>query len=203
MPMTVSMLDSGWLATDASSSTQHPLASTALDQRLSDALGNRIYGLIEFADALPAGTAIVSSDGNVVAMVLADLYRNASATPGADLVPVTAGLPAGMLQRVVDDMTNLGYVSYGDLNVEVIDSVRPGSLDPNGALIWSVINPESPLKKDDLIMSVDNTPILGADDLVSLLRFYRGGDTISITVSRDATEVTMDITLGELAERNP
>ncbi len=192
-----------WLTTDATIRSQEPIAAIAVDQRFVNSQGDRIFGLIELDAAVPAGTAIVDADGSVVALVLDDLYRNNSATPGSELSVVTAALPASLLQRIADDIIADGHASYGGLGVEVIDWVRPGSLEADGALVLSVIDQQGLLLVGDIILSIEGRPVLSADGLVSLLRFYRGGETISISVSRASTEVDLEVALGELSEHNP
>ncbi len=202
-PMNPSRLLDTWMATDAFSADQRPIAPLAFDQRFVDNQGNRVYGLIELTDTVPAGSAVVAADGGIVGLVLLDLFRDNSATPGAELSAVPAMLPANLLERIGEDIAANGHVSYGDLGVEVVDWIRPGSLDPEGAQVWSVVDQQSSLRSGDIILSINGQPIGSADSLVSLLRFYRGGDTISITVSRASTETTIEVLLNELSERNP
>jgi S1-C subfamily serine protease len=55
-----------------------------------------------------------------------------------------------------------------------------------------------PLIGGDFILAVNNEPIRGSDELISVLTFEAEvGDTIELTIWRDGQEMVVPLTLGE------
>ncbi len=52
------------------------------------------------------------------------------------------------------------------------------------------------IKKGDYILALDNTPVATAPDFFAKLDKHVSGDTVSITVQRGSSEVTVQVTLG-------
>lgn len=62
---------------------------------------------------------------------------------------------------------------------------------------------EAGLLAGDVIVSVDDEAVDSGETLAELVRAHEPGDTISIIVTRDGSDVTLEIELGTMAGRGP
>ena len=81
------------------------------------------------------------------------------------------------------------------------------SVYPNG---WAAISPSPPffaapdspaaqsvLRAGDVVVRVAYQPVDSSDQLGSVVRLSRPGDTVSVTVDRDGTELSLEAKLSE------
>jgi S1-C subfamily serine protease len=54
------------------------------------------------------------------------------------------------------------------------------------------------IKKGDLIVAVDKTPVASTDELAAVLAQIKPGATIAVKVVRDGKALTLDVKVGEL-----
>jgi len=191
-----------WIATDLLLGRQVTTFPINLDQRFVTDDGLRVYGLLEFDQPTSNGTALWSESGNWIGMTITPLFRNEAVTPGELLIQVRAAVPSHLLLSIAEDLIASGEVRHGAIGVETIDWVEPGSLTPTGAEVWTVVSQQSALSRGDVILRVDDHTISSADGLVSRLRFYREGDTVSLTILRQGEETTLQLQLAGLSEQS-
>jgi membrane-associated protease RseP (regulator of RpoE activity) len=98
------------------------------------------------------------------------------------------------------DLKSRGFAgfAYRDITGADVDSLRLG--DTRGIVISQVV-PGSPaeragLKANDVIARYDEHLILDTSRLVSVIRLYFAGDTISVSLVRGGQPVTQTLTLG-------
>lgn len=189
-----------WVATDLLLNREVPASPVNIDQRFVTKDGLRVYGLLEFDQTASNGSALWSADGGWIGMTISPLFRDEAVTPGERLVEVRAALPSQLLLNIAEEIISTGEVNHGAIGVETIDWIERGTFDPAGAEVWTVVTQESLLNRGDVILLVDDHTITSADSLVSRLRFYREGDTVSLTILRGVEQVTFELQLTGTSE---
>jgi serine protease Do len=103
-----------------------------------------------------------------------------------------------------------GYLGIQCKNIDATTSQQLGM--PQGVFIYKIVEggaaSKSDLKEKDIITKFDGQSIKTYDDLTSMLKYYKGGSTISVTVQSlengKYVERNVDITLGKRpAETQP
>ena len=69
-----------------------------------------------------------------------------------------------------------------------------------GAVVDSVV-PGGPadgvgLRAGDRVVAIDDNPVLTSDELIVAIRSRQPGDTVELTIERNGTEETVEVTLG-------
>ncbi|HKC74354.1 MAG TPA: PDZ domain-containing protein [Chloroflexota bacterium] len=69
-----------------------------------------------------------------------------------------------------------------------------------GALVESVSGPaaQAGVQQGDVVTALGGTSITGEDDLLAALAQQKPGTTVTLTLNRDGSSVTVHVTLGEL-----
>ncbi len=115
-------------------------------------------------------------------------------------------IPISDAADIANQLITKGYVSGKAYLGLVLDTVTPSVSRyfglPTGAYIRAVepdsAAAEAGLLPGDVITAVDETPITGADALVTAVRQgYRAGDAATLTVSRGGESITVSVTFGE------
>lgn len=104
-------------------------------------------------------------------------------------------IPADSVKPVVNTLIAGGTVQHAYLGVRVGDSTNGA-----GAQVGSVSS-GSPaaaagLKAGDVITAVDDKAVTGADDLTAAIAARQPKDTVTLTVDRNGSTRTIDVTLG-------
>jgi S1-C subfamily serine protease len=83
-----------------------------------------------------------------------------------------------------------GYFGSGDSSTSNVE----------GALVQSVSGPaaQAGVQQGDIITAVSGSPITGQDDLLAALAQHKPGNTITLTLDRNGTTMTVQVHLGEL-----
>lgn len=118
-------------------------------------------------------------------------------------------IPVNVVQSVVDQLREQGFVSRGWLGVVIQDVDRGlaksfGMDTPQGALIAKV-NAGSPaadagLKAGDVVIAFNNQPIGVSSDLPPLVGSMRPGQTVDVELLRSREKLTLPVTIRELKE---
>ncbi len=128
---------------------------------------------------LPEGTPVVNQRGELVALCSHD-------DDGPMLVTLS-NLDA--LRRALDHASPTKV----RLGVTLAD-------EPSGAMMIGKLDPDGPaaaagLQVGDAIVSIDGISVLDVDAIGAALAAHAPGDTVSVTVLRDATQLTVAVTL--------
>ena len=171
---------------------------SALDRTIITEMG-ALDGLIQTDAAISSGNSggpLVDASGRIVGINTAVARSD----------PMTAA-------------TNVGFAISSDEVIEVLDELRAAaggeprdegflgvSLDDRtdggqGALITSV-DDDSPaagagVEVGDVVVAIDDAAIDGSAGVIAAIRDHSPGDEITVTVVRDGTEQTLDVTLVE------
>ena len=139
-----------------------------------------------------SGGPLVNLDGQVIGV------NSAIATLGttggqAGNIGVGFAIPIDQVRLTVNQLLADGEAQYPIIGASV--DTRPDV----GASI-SEVTPDSPaeeagLRKDDVITSVDGTPVADGVELIVAIREHQPGDTIELGYERDGEERTAEVTL--------
>lgn len=87
------------------------------------------------------------------------------------------------------------YPSLGIDYIDLSEFVSISKLPKKGAFIYNVINKKSLLKKDDIIIKVENDEINEIKSLNEILLDYKVGDEIRLTLVRNGQEMEIKIVI--------
>ncbi len=150
-----------------------------------------------------SGGPLFDLDGNVVG-VNSQIYSRSGGYMG-----LSFAIPVNVVQSVVEQLQEQGFVSRGWLGVVIQDVNRDlaksfGLDSPAGALIAQV-NRGSPaadagLKTGDVILSFNGQPVAESSDLPALVGSTRPGNTVDVELLRSRKTMTLPVTIRELRE---
>jgi serine protease Do len=151
-----------------------------------------------------SGGPLFNLDGDVVG-INSQIYSNSGGFMG-----VSFAIPIDVAMEVVRQLRETGRVSRGWLGVVIQEVNRDlaesfGLKRPHGALVTRVLE-GSPaeaagLKPGDIITRFDDTAIDFSSDLPHVVGRVAVGTETELQVVRDGQQMTLDVTIGELAER--
>ena len=150
-------------------------------------------------DATPypgfSGGTLTDATGAVLGILTTGLARN-----------VALGIPFDLALRVAQTLTAQGYVKRGYLGVisqrvKLPTTQRAGLSQEYGLLVMRVED-NSPAEQGgvlmgDILTSVDNHPVVDADDLMALLTGERVGRTVSLGVVRGGQLQAISVVVGQ------
>ncbi|MGF1472689.1 MAG: S1C family serine protease [Rubrobacteraceae bacterium] len=150
-----------------------------------------------------SGGALANRDGEVIGINVAYL------PPGAGAESLGFAIPSNTAISVADQLLESGEVSHpylgvslGDLSPEAAEEF--GLEADSGAVIAEVV-PNEPaaqagLQAEDVVVAIDSEEVGSSGDLISALRDYAPGDTVTLAVLRDGEEIDLQVRLGERDE---
>lgn len=149
-----------------------------------------------------SGGALASNEGEIIGVNVAYL------PPETGAEGIGFAIPSVTATAIADQLIETGEVSRPLIGIIPIDISAADAEQfgiegvENGGAGVADVEPGSPaddagLQTEDVIIALDDTPIESSGDLYGILRGYDPGDTIELTVVRDGSEETLDVTLGE------
>lgn len=168
-----------------------------------------------------SGGALVDGQGEVIGVnvAIATAGGGMFGSEGAGSIGVGFAIPIDYASRVAQDLIESGEASHGLLGVNVFQaasdpeineqnlSAEPDELVPVpgfsvGGLVVSVAEgspaEEAGIQTGDIIESVEGRQIDDATNLTAIIREYREGETITLTVVRDGERTEIDVTLSSM-----
>lgn len=178
----------------------------------SNQLGNRVYYEDFIQTDTPinrgnSGGALINIRGELVGVNTAILTGN-SFQPGN--VGVGFAIPSNVAKRVMGQLIGTGEVERGWLGVDIqaltYELAKNFGLDePRGALVRSVLEgtpaAEAGIKRGDVILEIDQTPIRDRDHLINVVAAIDVGKEVDVKISRRGKEKSLKITLGKRPPR--
>jgi Do/DeqQ family serine protease len=149
-----------------------------------------------------SGGALVNSKGLLVGITSAILSRS------GDYAGMSFAIPVTIVKKVVEDLRQYGEVQRAIIGVNIKevtqDDAEKFKLDEvRGALIASVVPDGSAeaagLKENDVIVKFDGVAVATPNELQEQVGKHRPGDRANITYIRNGKEVTIPITLKNIA----
>ncbi|MDP1559730.1 MAG: trypsin-like peptidase domain-containing protein [Nitrosomonas sp.] len=183
---------------------------SALDRSLPGDDGRNIENLIQTDAAINPGSSggpLLDSAGRLIG-INTMIYSPTGASAG-----VSFSVPVDTVNRVVPQLISRGkYIRpglgitvdsklnerlIGMLNITgvVILGINPGSAAAAAGLKGATITPDGKVKPGDVIVALDNRPIITVDELLARLDKYKVGDVVQVTILREEKEITLPITL--------
>lgn len=148
-----------------------------------------------------SGGALANRDGEVIGINVAYLPPGQT---GADSIGFA--IPSNTVSQVADQLIENGEavhpylgISLGDLTPEAAEQF--GLEADAGAVVGEVIPGEpaaqAGVEVEDVIVAIDSEEVESSGDLLSALRRYAPGDTVTLTVLRNGEEIDLQVRLGE------
>jgi putative serine protease PepD len=146
-----------------------------------------------------SGGALVNMRGEVIGINSA--IRSAAAAPGgvAGSIGLGFAIPIDEAKPIADQLAAGETATHARLGVTVQTAANEDGL-PGGAEVQSV-EPgsgadQAGLQPGDVITKIDGTAISSSDAVVAMVRSYRPGDEVTLTVVRDGDEQEITVQLG-------
>ncbi|MGH3086495.1 MAG: S1C family serine protease [Rubrobacteraceae bacterium] len=152
-----------------------------------------------------SGGALAGREGEIIGVNIAYLPVTQGGAPTSGL---GFAIPSSTATSIADQLIETGEVSRPligiipiDISAQDAEQLGLSGVESGGAGVAEV-EPGSPadeagLEVEDVIVAFEGKPIEGSGDLFAALRDHAPGDTVELTVVRDGSEQTFDITLGE------
>lgn len=177
-------------------------AVSALDREITMSNGMTMT-LIQTDCAINSGNsggALFNLYGEVIGITNA---KYSSSGSEASIDNIGFAIPINDVWGIIESIIEKGYISKPYIGVSVISvSAETQSYGlPTGAAVKAVAE-DSPaekagLKVNDIITSVNDTPITGSSELVALVGSAAIGDTLKLTVYRQGATIELSLTVGE------
>ena len=171
--------------------------------------GNTLVDMIQTDAAINPGNsggALVNGDGEVVGINTAILSPSGANDGIGFAIPVETALP------IAEQLIDKGFVEHAQLGIQGQD-VDPAAAElyslgaSQGALVAAVAPgggaEEAGLQRGDIITAIDDEPVTSMADLAGEISRHAPGDVVTLTVVRDADELTLDVTLGSAPRAEP
>ncbi len=171
---------------------------SALDRTLLTENG-ALDGLIQTDAAISSGNSggpLVNAAGQVVGINTAVALGDGTNT--ASNIGFAISIDEVLTEiEVLRDQADGGVRDSGFLGVGLTERVDGGQ----GAIVTD-ISPDSPaddagLQVGDVVVEVDGAAVDGTGGVIGAIRGHQPGDDVQVTVERDGTTVTVDVTLAE------
>lgn len=183
---------------------------SALDRSLGDGRGNHIEHLIQTDAAINPGNSggpLLDSAGRLIGINTA-IYSPSGASAG-----IGFAVPVDTVNRVVPELIRTGKFLRPALGIEVDEGlnqrlnqalgvrgvvilrVSPNSAAERAGLRGARQGREGDIVPGDIILAVDDKPVLEVGKLLSRLDDYQVGDTVRLKVLREGQETEIKVTL--------
>jgi len=145
-----------------------------------------------------SGGALVNLNGELIGI------NTAIASPTGSYAGYGFAIPVNIVSKVVEDFMKYGVVQRAYLGIIIRDSDGKLMKDQHlkiseGAFVDSLIDKsaarEAGVKAGDIIVGVNDIPILKSSDLLEQIARYRPGDQVNVTVNRSGKELSYNIAL--------
>ena len=148
-----------------------------------------------------SGGALFNLYGEVIGITNAKYSSNTSTEASIDNIGFA--IPVNHVLEIVKSVIEKGYFSkpYIGISVTDVSSETQSYGLPQGAAVKTVAQ-DSPAQKaglriSDIITQVDETPITGSSQLVSLIKSCTVGQILKLRVYRQGAYLDLEITVGE------
>jgi len=162
-----------------------------------------IINMIQTDAAINSGNSggpLFNARGEVIGITTAK-YSGTSSS-GASIEGISFAIPMDDVIGMLDDLKEFGYIRSAYLGVMVRDmdpSVSGAYGLPMGVYVEEVTvgccAQKAGVRAKDIIIGLGGYEIENMSDLSRALRFYNGGETVTITVWRSGQELILEITL--------
>ncbi|HNX85946.1 MAG TPA: Do family serine endopeptidase [Bacteroidales bacterium] len=145
-----------------------------------------------------SGGALVNTRGELIGI-------NAAIASGTGYYTgYSFAIPVNIVKKVVADFVKFGKIQRAYLGVyyrEIDDQFAKdkGFSDLRGVYIDEIVEggpaDQAGIKKGDVIITIDNSPVNGKSELMEVIGQKNPGDKVDVVVHRDGKELTLPVTL--------
>ena len=181
---------------------------SALDRRLdvgSESMNNAVtlFGLIQTDAPITRGSsggALLNQKGELIGITTAIATADVGAEGLGFAVPINLAL--GIVEDILDDGKVL-HAFLGILGAQYFEVADDGARIFSGVLIEELYGPANDIYAigkagalpGDVIKKINDTDIATLDQLITILRNKRAGDTITVEILRGGNTIILDFTL--------
>ena len=166
---------------------------SAKDRDLESSDGSTMTGLLQTDAAINPGNSgggLFNMQGQLIGINVAkysstDVEGMGYSIPASKVIEVVNEL-AGRTSRQIYIESERGYLG---IQMVSIDASTASTYNmPEGVYIYSVVSggaaDEAGLQSGDIITSFDGTSVSDADELKDIIKYYKSGETVTVTVER-------------------
>jgi len=136
-----------------------------------------------------SGGPLLDASGDVIGVnVQIDSESNGSEGVGF-------ATPINTVKSVADTLISGGKVQHAYLGIQVGDAANDGGAQVSCVVSGSPAD-NAGMKAGDVITAVGSTSITSADDLTAAVNSYKPSDKVTMTVDRNGSSKTLDVTFG-------
>jgi S1-C subfamily serine protease len=176
---------------------------SAVNRTLEVEPGENLYGLIQTDAPITRGSsggALLNGQGELIGVTTAIGVTDVGAEGLGFAVPVSS------VVSIAGELIAQGAIEHAYLGIQGQTEFLPeedGAEVPSGARV-AQLEADSALAAgggqiDDVIVTLGGSPVTSIDNLVSMLRSYRAGETVEVGLLRNGRPVQIEVTL----DRNP
>jgi S1-C subfamily serine protease len=182
---------------------------SALGREIQSVTRRTIKNMIQTSAAINPGNSggpLLDSAGRLIGV------NTAIYSPSGGNIGIGFAIPVDQVNRVVPQLIKNGKLLRPGLGVQVLEDRSARELGvEKGALVLNVyrgspaakaglrptrMTPTGQIRLGDVILAIDDKPIIKANDLFDILEQYKIGDTVTLTILRDGEEEKVQATLG-------
>jgi S1-C subfamily serine protease len=181
---------------------------SALDRQIKSISNRTIKGVIQTDAAINPGNSggpLLDSHGRLIGVNTA-IFSPSGASAG-----IGFAIPVDTIKKIVPQLIKFGHVNRPVLGIDPLSDSWAKRLRAKGVALLSVVPGEAAEKAGmvgvredrqgrihlgDVIIAVDDQPVLNQDDLLDTLENHQAGDTVKITTLREDEIHHYDVTLG-------
>ncbi|MBQ8960743.1 MAG: trypsin-like peptidase domain-containing protein [Ruminococcus sp.] len=178
---------------------------SALNRQIS--INDKEMTLIQTDAAINNGNSggpLLNSCGQVIGINSAKLSSSYGSNQ-ATIEGLGFAIPINEAKVIIDDLINYSYVTgrpqIGISTSDVTEAYAAYLGMPMGVLVQSIQEDSAAekagMKKGDIIIDIEGTPIKTGQELNKVKNQYKAGDTITITVYRSGEDIELEVTLQE------
>jgi serine protease Do len=149
-----------------------------------------------------SGGALINTSGQLIGI------NSAIASPTGYYSGYSYAIPVDIVKKVVNDLIKYGSVQRGFLGAMFLDAgimtdeqkqKNNVPLSVDGIYITNLVQDGAAkaagIQVGDVIKKINNVPVNSSSELQEALSAYKPGDKITVTISRNGVEKTMNVTL--------